>query len=91
MSHGVRPGKVPKLFDGPDQKTYEKLRSRGFDNWNEIKEAAVSEDKAGTGSYPRTERLLADLKTINEDYLAIVLPRIEELLVPIEKKHGNGD
>jgi hypothetical protein len=31
------------------------------------------------------------LKQINQDYLAIVLPRIEELLLPAEKKHDNGD
>jgi hypothetical protein len=91
ISHGVREGKVPKLFNGPDQKTYENLRGRGFKNWEAIKKAAPSEDAAGTGSYPETERLLADLKQINQDYLAIVLPRIEELLLPAEKKHDNGD
>jgi hypothetical protein len=37
--------------------------------------------------YPETERLLAELSQINEDYLALALPRIEELLVPLEKRH----
>jgi hypothetical protein len=92
LSNGVRPGEVvPTLFEGPDQELYEKVRARGYDRWSQIKKAALAEDKAGTGKYPKTEHLLAELKQINEDYLAIVLPRIEELLVPVEKRRGKGD
>jgi hypothetical protein len=88
MSHGVRPDETaPKLFDGSDQQTYEDLRNRGLRIWQQIKQIAPSEDRRATGNYPETERLLAELSQINEDYLALALPRIEELLVPLGKRH----
>jgi hypothetical protein len=67
-------------------RAYENIRTRVIQGLNELKRVAEQEDERGTGEYPETERLLADLKTINEDYLALVLPRIEELLVPEEKR-----
>ena len=51
-----------------------------------LSKAAPQEDQVGTGNYPETERLLGELKQINEDFLALVLPRIEELLVPAGKR-----
>ena len=87
ISHGVRPDETaPKLFEGSDQKIYEDLRNRGLRIWHQIKQIAPSEDRRASGNYPGTERLLAELSRINEDYLALVLPRIEELLVPLEKR-----
>jgi hypothetical protein len=89
VSHGVRPGEAaPPLFEGATQQEYEKLRSAGLESWERIKKVALAEDEERTGRYPKTERLLTELKQINEDYLAVVLPRIEELLVPAERKCG---
>jgi len=87
LSHGMRPGEpAPKLFEGPAQQIYVDLRNRGIRIWDQIKQVAPREDQKATGKYPETERLLAELSQINEDYLALVLPRIEELLVPAEKR-----
>jgi hypothetical protein len=87
VSHGTRPNEhAPLLFEGERQSTYENIRTREIQVLNELKRVAEQEDERGTGEYPETERLLADLKTVNEDYLALVLPRIKELLVPEEKR-----
>jgi hypothetical protein len=87
VSHGTRPSEdAPLLFEGEAQSTYENIRTREIQVLNELKLVAEQEDESGKGEYPETERLLADLKTVNEDYLALVLPRIEELLVPEEKR-----
>jgi len=87
VSHGTRPSEdAPLLFEGEAQSTYENIRAREIQVLNELKRVAEQEDESGKGEYPETERLLADLKTVNEDYLAMVLPRIEELLVPEEKR-----
>ena len=87
LSHGMRPDEpAPILFEGFAQRSYEDLRHRGLDAWNQLKQAAPQEDQVGTGNYPETERLLGELKQINEDFLALVLPRIEELLVPAGKR-----
>jgi hypothetical protein len=87
LSHGMRPEEpAPKLFEGAAQNSYESIRNRGIEVCNELKRVAQMEDERGKGDYPETERLLADLKKVNEDYLALMLPRIEELLVPAEKK-----
>jgi len=84
-SHGVRAGDDPPiLFDGNAQHRYEEIRYRGEQAWNKLEEVAAQGDRAG--DYSETERLLVELKEINEDYLALVLPRIEELVVPIAKR-----
>lgn len=89
LSHGMKPDEpAPKLFEGPTQQIYEDLRKRGVLVLNEIEQIAPQEDQKATGDYPETERLLGELNQINEDYLAIVLPRIEELLVPMERRCG---
>ena len=83
----MRPGEpAPKLFEGQAQQVYEDLRNRGVRIWDQIKRVAPREDRKATGSYPETEQLLAELSQINEHYLALVLPRIEELLVPVKKR-----
>jgi hypothetical protein len=85
-AHGVRPdGHAPTLFDGSAQNRYEEIRDRGVDIWNKLEEAAKQGDR--TGNYADTKGLLKGLTQINEDYLALVLPRLEELLVPAEKRH----
>lgn len=86
-SHGVRVGEEPpKLFDGLAQAKYEELVHRGTQIWQSLNDAATKDDR--DGDYSETERLLGELKQINEDYLALVLPRIEELLVPAKKQHS---
>ena len=87
LSHGMRPDEPPpKLFEGSAQQIYEDLRNQGVRIWDQIKQVALREDRKATGKYPEMERLLVKLNQINEDYLALVLPRIEELLVPVEKR-----
>jgi hypothetical protein len=89
LSHGMKLDEpAPKLFEEPTQQIYEDLRKRGILVLNEIEQIAPQEDQKATGDYPETERLLEQLNQINEDYLAIVLPRIEELLVPMERRCG---
>jgi hypothetical protein len=84
-SHGLRAGEHPPiLFDGSAQHRYEEIRDRGGRAWNRLEAAAKEGDR--TGDYSETERLLVELMQINEDYLALVLPRIEELLVPAGKR-----
>jgi hypothetical protein len=68
------------------QVSFEEIRKQGSQAWEELKVVARREDQNGKGEYPETERLLANLKKLNEDYLALALPRIEELLVPPEKR-----
>ena len=86
-SHGARAGDdAPILFDGSAQHRYEEIRSRGQQAWNKLEEAAKQGDL--TGDYSKIERLLTQLKEINEDYLALVLPRIEELVVPERKRRA---
>jgi hypothetical protein len=87
LSHGMRPEEpAPILFEGAAQSFYESIRNRVVQIWDELKRVTQVEDKQGRGYYPETEHLLSDLKELNEDYLALVLPRIEELLVPTEKR-----
>ena len=90
LSHGTRPDEpAPPLFEGAAQFSYENIRNRGLQIWEELKHAAQQEDEMGKGDYTQTERLLAELKEVNEDYLALVLPRIQELLVPADKRPTN--
>jgi hypothetical protein len=87
LSHGTRPEEpAPTLFEGTAQSSYENIRDRVKQILDELKRVAPQEDETGTGEYPKTERLLAELKESNENYLALALPRIEELLVPEEKR-----
>jgi hypothetical protein len=86
-SHGLRVGDHPPiLFDGSVQQLYEEIRDRGMRNWSLLEEAAKQGDR--TGDYSEAEKLLAKLQEVNEDYLALVLPRIEELLVPAKKRRA---
>jgi TIR domain len=90
FSHGFRPDEpAPVLFEGSAQRSYEDLRSRGRAVWDQLKRVALQEDQTGTGLYPGTEQLLADLKKINEQFLALVLPRLEELLAPARKESAD--
>jgi len=87
VSHGVRLGEDPPiLFEGAAQHQYEELRERGERDWNSLEDAAKQGDR--TGDYSETERLLGELKQTNEDYLALVLPRIEQLMVPAAKRQA---
>jgi hypothetical protein len=72
----------PKLFEGTAQTSYENIRSRVKQILDELKRVTPQEDETDTGEYPKTEHPLAELKEFNENYLALALPRIEELLVP---------
>ncbi len=84
-SHGLRLGEdPPHLFDGVDQQHYESLRDRAEQVWSRLGDAAKQDDV--TGDYSETERLLVTLKEANEEYLELVLPRIEQLLVPEKKR-----
>jgi hypothetical protein len=83
LSHGLRPGgPAPRLFDDAStQRSYEDLRNRGIRAWNQLKKIAPAEDASRTGEYPKTEQLLAQLNEFNVAYLAVVLPRLQQLLL----------
>jgi hypothetical protein len=84
-SHGVRPeDDPPTLFEGLDQQRYENLRRHAVQDWSRLGDAAKQGDL--DGDYSETERLLITLKEANEEYLELVLPRIEQLLVPEKKR-----
>ena len=86
LSHGMGEPS-PMLFEEKTaQVSFEEIGKQGAQAWDELKHFAALEDQNGKGEYPETERLLADLKKVNADYLALVLPRIEEVLVPPEKR-----
>ena len=52
--------------------------------WKRLEE--VAKEGGRTGDCVETKRLLLELQQINEDYLALALPRIEEWLVPMGKR-----
>ena len=62
-----------------EQEEYERIRSDSVKIWKDLKNAADAEDKAGTGSYVETERLLLGLKRLNDRYLKLALPRLNVL------------
>ena len=55
------------------QQKYEEIRTRAVALWHELKEKALEEDKKGTGQYPESERLLAELDKYNQ---SAAVPRI---------------
>lgn len=81
-AHGFRPeDPAPILFArDPEQSAYEQIRNRSIGIWQQLKTVAEREDADGTGKYAETERLLAALKTANDQYLRLALPRLNELL-----------
>ena len=94
QAHGIRPEEAPpSLFADPaDQASYEQIRTDSLRIWQRLKIVAEREDNARTGRYPGTEELLAELKAVNNRYLTIALPRLNELLVPDKssKRQSNG-
>jgi hypothetical protein len=82
LAHGMRPHDVPPiLFEKPaQQQKYEEIRNRATASWDGLKEKALEEDQKGTGEYPESERLLAELDKYNQAYLDLSLPRLRELL-----------
>ena len=82
LAHGMRPdGPPPTLFEKPaQQQKYEEVRNRALASWYGLKEKALEEDQKGTGEYPESERLLAELDKYNQAYLELCLPRLRELL-----------
>ena len=90
IAHGLRPSApAPTLFiDSAQQQTFEKLRMRALRALSRLRRVALEEDQKNTGEYPETERLLGELNEFNELYLALVLPRMEELLVPVGKRRA---
>jgi len=80
-AHGMRPNETPPiLFSDPaEQDEYERIRSDGFQIWKNLKKTAEAEDRIGTGLYVETEKLLLDLKRLNDRYLKLALPRLNVL------------
>jgi hypothetical protein len=69
------------LFETPaQQQKYEEIRNRALVSWYGLNEKALEEDQKGTGEYPESERLLAELEKYNQAYLDLSLPRLRELL-----------
>ena len=82
LAHGMRPQDSPPiLFEKPaQQQKYEEIRNHAQALWDGLKKKALEEDKKGTGDYPESERLLAELDKHNQAYLDLCLPRLRELL-----------
>jgi TIR domain len=82
VAHGIRPeDPPPRLFEGPTQKQFEQIRGQALVTWAELKRTAEEEDQTGTGQYPESERLLAEMGKDLQAYLDFSLPRLRELLV----------
>jgi hypothetical protein len=89
IAHGVRSSdEAPKLFEGSNQNTYEDIRSRALATETGLVSAATKEDAENTGMYPESERLLVELKTSNDAFLRLALPRLGELLTSGEGSAG---
>jgi hypothetical protein len=81
LAHGVRSGgPAPKLFEGPAQREYEKLRDGSLASGQKLMMKAKEEDQKGTGEYPETEQLLDELNRHIQAYLGLSLPRLRKLL-----------
>ncbi len=82
MAHGFRPGEPPpRVFpNNAEQKLYEGIRAKGIRLWDELAMAAKKEDQEAKGKYVQSEKLLAELKKVNFQYLEIALPRLKALL-----------
>jgi len=82
MAHGFNPkAPPPRLFaDQAEQRRYQNIRDRGILLWDELAKAATKEDQEGRGRYVETERLLAELRKMNDEYLKVALPRLDALL-----------
>ena len=81
MAHGLRPGgPAPRLFDDEDQHKYEALREHAVNVWERLRVTAPAEDQKGTGEYPESEGLLAELDQSLQTYLDLALPRLRVLL-----------
>jgi hypothetical protein len=91
-AHGMRPTEPPPVLfsNSAGQEEYERIRSDGFRIWAKLKDTAEAEDKAGAGTYVKTERLLVDLKRLNDRYLKLTLPRLNELLVSANEVPRNS-
>jgi hypothetical protein len=71
----------PNLFPDPKQQAaYEQIRTEGVRIWEVLKETTTREDAEGSGKYYETEKLLRDLKGINERYLELAVPHLNHLL-----------
>jgi len=81
-AHGLRPNETsPILFsDLAEQDEYEQIRTESLQIWRDLKNTAETEDKIGAGSYVETEKLLLELKRLNDRYLKLALPRLNVLL-----------
>jgi hypothetical protein len=76
---------TPKLFSkAAEQAEYKRLRERGISLLRKLEDVADSEDAAGTGEYIETEKLLLELKQVNEQYLALAVPQLNVLLCSSE-------
>jgi hypothetical protein len=82
MAHGFRPFEPPpRFFEDPSrQEAYAQLRIDSYRLREQLKASAAEEDSRGKGEYPESERLLMEMERINEDYLRLALPRLNELL-----------
>lgn len=81
-AHGMRPSETPPILfsDQAEQDEYERIRSESLQIWEDLKNTAKTEDTVGTGSYVETEKLLLELKRLNDRYLELALPRLNVLL-----------
>jgi hypothetical protein len=81
-ANGLRMEQVTqKLFSkAAEQVEYKRIREKGISIWNRLEDVADSEDAAGTGAYIETEKLLLELKEMNDQYLALAVPRLNALL-----------
>jgi hypothetical protein len=81
-AHGIRTeDPPPNLFASrSDQRAYERIRSDSIRLWEQLRSEAAAEDRARNGSYRETERLLTKLGELNDKYLRLALPRLNELM-----------
>lgn len=78
---GLDPNAARHLFSDPAQQSeYESIRKKGIGIFNDLNATATAEDQAAMHNYERTEKLLVDLKAINERYLRLAIPQLNRLL-----------
>jgi hypothetical protein len=86
-SNGLRPEDPPTAMfaNSTEQSAYEKIRADGIRIWANLKTVTALEDAEAAGTYTESEKLLQELRDVNERYLRLAVPHLDQMLAPETK------